>query len=325
MVKAVWQASGGREIPPGAREHHWLASDGAAIRRIDWRRREGAPRGSLLFLPGRGDFYEKYLESFDHWASEGWRVTAADWRGQAGSGRCGPDPAVGDIAAFAVWIDDLAGFVAQWRSETPPPHVVIGHSMGGHLVLRALAERRIEVDAVVLSAPMLGFATPIPRWLQRIYAALMVRLGDPGRAAWKHSEKPGAREALRANLLTHDARRYADEQWWKAQRPCLALGPASWRWLHESSRSFDRLDAAGVLEAVACPVLLLGTRFDGLVSWPAIARAAARLPRAQLVAWGREGRHELLRESDPVRERVLESIAKFLEREAPAPDAAGQA
>jgi lysophospholipase len=318
MVKAVWQAIDGRTIAPGSVETVWHAPDGTAIRRVIWRRTDEAARGSILFLPGRGDFYEKYVETLDYWASQGWHVTAADWRGQAGSGRTTADPLVGDIADFAVWIDDLAGLWQAWRAATPGPHVLVGHSMGGHLVLRALAERRIDPDAVVLSAPMLGFATPIPRALQRVYARVMNRLGDPARPAWKHSEKPGAREAARANLLTHDLRRYADEQWWQVERPFLKLGPASWRWLLRASQSFDRLDAAGRLEVLQIPILLLGTRADKLVSWPAIARAAARLPRAHLAAWGNEGRHELLREADAVRDQVLASIDEFLEREAPA-------
>ncbi|NKJ40993.1 alpha/beta hydrolase [Novosphingobium sp. SG720] len=318
MVKHVWQESRGREIPAGVAESTWAAADGTPIRRIDWRRTEGAPRGSILFLPGRGDFYEKYLETFDYWASKGWYVTAADWRGQAGSGGPPPGPAVGDIADFSVWVDDLAHLYQVWRAQTPAPHVVVGHSMGGHLVLRTLAEGRIDPCATVLSAPMLGFATVLPRWAQRIYAAVMNRVGDPARPAWKTSEKPGARAALRANLLTHDAARYADEQWWRAQRPWLALGPASWRWLKKASESFDLLDSPGVMEAVKGPVLLLATRHDALVSWGAIARAARRLPHAQLAAWGREGRHELLRESDAVRDRVLATIDEFLEREAPA-------
>lgn len=322
MVKHVWQESRGRTFPAGVAESTWAAADGTPIRRIDWRHGEGAPRGSILFLPGRGDFYEKYLETFDDWASRGWYVTAADWRGQAGSAGPPPGPAAGDIADFAVWVDDLAHLYQVWRADTPGPHVVVGHSMGGHLVLRALAEGRIAPAATVLSAPMLGFATILPRWVQRIYAAVMNRLGDPARPAWKVSEKPGARAALRPNLLTHDARRYADEQWWRAQRPGLSLVPASWRWLLKASESFDRLDAPGVLEAVPGPVLLLATRRDALVSWPAIARAARRLPHARLAAWGGEARHELLRESDAVRDRVLATIDEFLEREAPAPQRA---
>ena len=50
-----------RAIPAHARESRWLAADGHAIRRIDWPGANDARRGSILFLPGRGDNYEKYL------------------------------------------------------------------------------------------------------------------------------------------------------------------------------------------------------------------------------------------------------------------------
>jgi lysophospholipase len=176
-----------RAIPAGAVESRWTTRDGHAIRRIDWPS-QGASRGSLLFLPGRGDAYEKYLETLDHWAGCGWRVTASDWRGQAGSGRLGLDPVTGHIDDFETWVGDLAELWAGWSGEGPGPRVLVGHSMGGHLVLRALAERRVDPAAVVLSAPMLGFAGPQwPSPLLHRAARLMVRLGDPARPAWKWS------------------------------------------------------------------------------------------------------------------------------------------
>jgi hypothetical protein len=50
---------------------------------------EGAGRGRLLFMPGRGDIYEKYLESLDDWQRCGWHVTALDWRGREDRGGWG--------------------------------------------------------------------------------------------------------------------------------------------------------------------------------------------------------------------------------------------
>ncbi len=312
-----------RAIPGDANETNWVAPDGHPVRRIDWQglaeQDDEAPlRGSILFLPGRGDFYEKYLESLDYWHSEGWRVTALDWRGQAGSGRLSADLATGHVEDFSVWLDDLTAFWEQWTRETPGPHVIIGHSMGGHLVLRALAEKRINPVAVVLSAPMLGFLTPGPNRTLYKVAEAMCRFGNPERPAWKTSEKPGASVAARNTLLTHDEARYADEAHWKTVRPYLGMGPGSWRWVERGYASMLVLDAPGLLETVDIPVLLLAARHDGLVSWKAIDRAARRLPRAQLVTWGREARHELLREVDPVRDKAMQLIDDFLDRMAPA-------
>ncbi|PZO67181.1 MAG: lysophospholipase [Pelagerythrobacter marensis] len=314
-----------RSIPAFAQEDWWTATDGHQIRRIDFAaptaasRNAAPPRGSLLFLPGRGDHYEKYLESFAEWHDAGWRVTSIDWRGQAGSGRLGADKVTGHVRDFAQWIDDLAGFWETWRSVGPGPYVLIGHSMGGHLALRALAERRVDPDAAVLSAPMLGFSAPnLPLPLAHLAARVMAALGPATRPAWKWSEKPGEMPADRANLLTHDAARYEDELWWRQVRPGLVMGPGSWGWVERAYASMRALEQPGVLEQVTTPVLLFGTSADRLVNWAAIQRAARRLPNGELVAFGPEARHEILREIDPVRDRAMGAIAGFLDRVAPA-------
>jgi len=269
-------------------------------------------------MPGRGDAYEKYLETLEHWHRAGWRVTAADWRGQAGSGRLGSDPITGHVGDFTHWLDDLAQLWRAWKAETPGPHVLAGHSMGGHLILRALAERRVDPDAVVLSAPMLGFIGPLPLVFVHGVARLMTRLGDPARPAWKWSEKPGEIPAARIHLLTHDKERYADELWWREHRPELVMGPGSWGWVERAYASMRVLFAPGAIEAVTTPILILAARNDKLVDFAAIERAAAKLPHAELVAFGSEAHHEILRETDPVRDHALAAIADFLDRTAPA-------
>jgi lysophospholipase len=311
-----------RLIPADAREGRWALPDGHLLRRIDWpattKQGGNAPRGSLLFMPGRGDAYEKYLETLGYWAAQGWHVTAADWRGQAGSGRLGSDEVTGHIDDFAIWVADLAALWAKWRTETPGPRVLIGHSMGGHLVLRALAEGRVDPAAAVLSAPMLDFTGPrLPVWLLHGAAWAMARVGNRRRPAWKWSEKPGQVPAGRDALLTHDAARYADELWWRQNRPELVMGPGSWGWTERAYASMRSLMRPGVLEAVAAPVLLLGADRDRLVSFRAIERAAQRLPCGELLRFGAEAHHELLRETDAVRDRALAGIAEFLDRTAP--------
>lgn len=307
-----------RSIPAGAVEGTWIAPDGHTIRRIDWPPpvTASAVRGSLLFLSGRGDFYEKYLETFAHWHALGWRITAFDWRGQGGSGRLAHPGNVGHISDFSVWVNDLAQFWAEWDAEGP--RVVVAHSMGGHIALRTLAERKIDPVALVLSAPMLGFAAPGPRLLLHAAARLMALLGDPARPAWQGSEKPGSTDEGRQQLLTHDLARYADEVAWRQMRPQLSLGPPSWRWVERAYASFAVLARRGFLEAVQTPVLIHATRADRLVSWQAIARAAKRLPQGQVMFYGEQAAHELFREEDGVRSRVLQATDDFFDRFAPA-------
>lgn len=308
-----------RAIPAHAREMRWHAADGHAIRRIDWPGAGGARRGSILFLPGRGDHYEKYLETCEDWHRAGWHVTAADWRGQGGSGRLGADETTGHIDDFGTWLDDIAALWRDWRLDTAGPWVLAGHSMGGHLALRAVAEKRVDPAALVLVAPMLGMAgPPLPLPVLQTIAKLMTRLGPPTRPAWKWSEKPGEIPASREALLTHDPDRYADETWWREHRPELVMGPGSWRWVERAYASSRALFAPGLLQAVTTPTLMIATTADRLVKFAPIERACTLMAHCELVRFGAEARHEILREADPVREQAMEAIASFLDRAAPA-------
>lgn len=304
-----------RTHPLGATFSYWNAADGWPIRRMDWPQPAGgAVRGSLIFAGGRGDFIEKYLEALACWHQRRWNVTSFDWRGQ---GESRGDIVGGHLDSFDSLVEDGAGLVGDWLERTPGPHVAIAHSMGGHLLLRILAERRPSLAAAVLVAPMIGVnASPIPPWLGRIAARTLAGLGLRRRRAWKENEKPGLRRHARQAYLTSSPERYADELWWRARHPGFALGPPSWGWLHAAYDSMARLTPE-TLAGVELPVLLLGTERDRLVSPAAIHRAAELLPHAELLMFPTAA-HELLREDDAVRLAALTRIDAFLDEHAPA-------
>jgi lysophospholipase len=308
-----------RAIPAGAIMGTAFGAGKWPLRTFRWPQRAGAsPRGSLLFLGGRGDFIEKYLETFGHFHDTGWHITSFDWRGQGGSGRLSPNRNVGHAQSFSPWINDLATVWDRLLSETPGPHIVIAHSMGGHLALRAMIERRIVPDTVVLIAPMLGFDTwPLPLGFAKWFAERMCRWGPPERAAWKANEKPAVRPIPRHTLLTSDLDRYDDEMWWTKKMPELALGPPSWAWVAEAYRSMILCSDPAALATVGVPVLLIGTDGDKLVSPSAIRNTAANLPHSELKMFDKQVAHEILRERDEVRTLALLAIDVFLNRNAP--------
>jgi lysophospholipase len=298
-----------RIIPADARFDSWRAADGWTYRTLERRRAESAPaRGSLLFAGGRGDFIEKYLEIHDHWVRRGWNVTAFDWRGQGGSQGDRPG---GWLDSFETLVADLAGLIAGWQAATPGPHVVVGHSMGGHVVLRTLADRHPRIDAAVLVAPMLAInSAPIPHfaaeWLASVFSAF----------GWSRGPAtPPAPQPLRQANLTGCRDRYSDELWWWEKEPSFNLGPPTWGWLKVAYASSAALTPAK-LAAVRTPVLLIGTERDRLVSPAAIRFAASRLPDAELLMFDGAA-HEILRERDEWRLEALARIDAFLDRRAP--------
>ncbi len=299
----------------------WIAPDGWTHRRYDRPREPGTVRrGRLLFQTGRADMIEKYREAIDDFRARGWDVTAFDWRGQGGSGRLTQD-GTGHIDRFDRLTDDLAAFHADWVAEGEGPHVVLGHSMGGFITLSALAAQRIAPDAVVLTAPMIALRSPVGQWAGARFARWQVGRGDPLRPAWRRLETEAAATA-RQKRLTHDLARFADQQEFRRQWPDLCLGSPSWHWVAEAFRATAALRGDPALARIEVPVLMLVALADRLVEPRAAGRVAARLPRGELVAFGKGCAHEILREADPIRANAFAAIEAFLARVVTAPRSA---
>lgn len=308
-----------RRLPDGMAFHDWRAADGWRCRAYRWPADAVLSRGSLLFQSGRADFIEKYLEACDHWHARGWEIEGFDWRGQGGSRpadvRFGDRPAPDDRLSFDPLIDDLVLFVRDWQARTPGPHVIVAHSMGGHVALRACIERGLVPDALVLVAPMLALNTGfIPRPLVQalIGGARLAGWGD--RPAWT-DDPDDPRRQLR---LTASRERYEDSQWWKTERPGMGIGTPTWNWLGAAMTGARRIGRRGALTKVRTPVLLLAAGFDKLVRDSAIEAAAWRLPAGEFRLLP-TARHEILREADENRLLALAAIDDFLNRRAPRP------
>ncbi len=302
-----------RAIPADATLSTWAAGDGWKIRRLDWPQPPGASgRGSLVFANGRGDFIEKYLEALGHWHGRGWNVTSFDWRSQGDSRGSIKG---GHLDSFEELVLDGAALLGTWSRETPGPHVAIGHSMGGHLLLRILAEHQPALSAAVLVAPMIGINSwPLPPGVARTIAQGMCMLGLSRVPIWGARQRMDGGGSQRRAILTSCPERYSDELWWLGRQPGFSLGAPTWGWLSAAYRS-TAMHTPGSLAKVATPLLLIGTERDRLVSAPAIRWAAGLLPNSELFLYPDAG-HEILREADPVRIDAFRRIDAFLDEHA---------
>lgn len=295
-----------RSIPEGMTFAEWRAEDGWPLRSFSWPQAD-TPRGNILFLNGRGDFVEKYLEVLIHWHGQGWGLAGFDWRGQGGSGRLLADPLTCHQDSFDPLVGDLTAYVEAWVKATPGPHVIVAHSMGGHLTLRMLADNARGVDAAILSCPMIDM---------RVAGVGGNALGLIGRAAsliGLRQRKVWHRDIGDVGgRMTSCPERRADKIWWKKSHPVIASGPPSWGWVLAARRSIRKLSSRK-LSAIATPLLLLGTEGDPVVDVRAIRRAATILPHAEITIFDGGG-HELLREADARRLPVLVRIDSFLAR-----------
>jgi lysophospholipase len=316
-----------RSFPAGGRFESRVMADGWRVRTALWEGRADGP-GSLLFVTGRGDFLEKYCETFHDLVDAGWGVASFDWRGQGLSGRQGKTAMHGHSDGFENWLADLDALIGWFRASLPAPWHAMAHSMGGHLLQRHLAGENGEFERAVLLSPMFGVtARPIGAPMARKLARLMVRLGQgerfvPGGGPYV----AGAAGSPRQLMLTSDPERYLDESWWVSQNPALALGSVTYGWLDAAFRSLDALleplaqlrgtgegaESVPALQRIATPMLVLIPEADALVDNSATRRAVASMACARLeVIPG--AAHELLREASGIRARVLARATAFLQ------------
>lgn len=282
----------------------WCAKDGWPHRAFSLPPIDAA-RGEIIFVGGRGDFFEKYIEALEHWSANRWHVRGFDWRGQGGSGVTHPD-AYCHIADFAQLVGDFAGFCAR-EDSGEGPRVVIGHSMGAHVLLRALAEQRVQCDGAVLLSPMLGIRAG------RMGARFVNALGNIGflprlaqRPIWRGP--PG----INPGHLTACPDRHADKLWWKETQPHLARGGPTWLWLAAATRSMRQLEHMLRARVPLPPCLTISGARDRVIDNIATRRVLGHNPDI-ILRDIMTGGHELLRESDEARLQTLNEIDGFLQ------------
>lgn len=291
-------------------------ADGIRLRLSRWQPAGSPPpdtAATILVLPGRAAQVERYTELAGDLSMRGLHVLSMDWRGQGGSSRLLADPMIGHVENFNDFQKDLQAALDHWHGQVKGPFLALGHSMGGHNLLRYVAERPHPFAAIIACAPMLGVRTaPLPEWLAKGLARLAVFCGFAKDYAllqgprWVPTPAPFA-----GNRLTSDPNRFALMQDVMARDPSVALGGASWGWLNAAFASLQHFFEMDRLEDVTVPVLILSARADRIVQPDSHDLAARLLPNCTLVSFP-QGEHELLIEKDAIRTAVLAAMDTFL-------------
>lgn len=280
---------------------------------------KGQAHGSIVLSGGRTEPIEKYFEVIEDLTGRGYVVLAHDWRGQGLSHRSLTNRLAGHADGYQAFLDDYHALLAKYESRLPKPWFAIGHSMGGCLTLLALAHGEASrFEGAILSAPMLGIQTGgLPRFVARGLAGLKLLLGQAGELARPDNGPP---ETFKTNVLTHDKVRYERAKAQVIAHPDLALGGPTWGWLDFAFRATGYLARAENLKSVTIPVVIVSAEQDKLVDNDAQRAAARNLPKGQLISVP-GAFHEILMETDTMRNIFLRALDALLGRSPPAPAA----
>ncbi|HYE01004.1 MAG TPA: alpha/beta hydrolase [Alphaproteobacteria bacterium] len=283
--------------------------DGTRLRVACWRP-AGPPRGTCLVLPGRSEFLEKYEHTVADLLRRGLVVCSLDWRGQGLSDRVLPDRMKGHIDRYETWLDDADAVMAQWVApRAVGPLLLLAHSMGGHIGLRWLAERRPAFDAAVFSAPMVDIHVPLNRTLARGVVRLLTLAGRGRHYTLGHGPRDPHRFNFETNPITTDQANWLRLQSLLNERPELAIGGVTNGWVDATFRSIDRLWR--VAGDIALPSLVLSAPDDFFVRDDRHAELAALMGDARLKRYP-GAKHEVLNERPDIRRAVWADIDAFL-------------
>jgi len=166
-------------------------------------------RGSVLIVHGLGEHIGRYEHVALALNRAGWRVAGHDQRGHGRS-----PGARGALATPDSLLADLALVIDRVRASHPGPLLLLGHSMGGVVAARFVAEALSPspaawsrpVDGLVLSSPALdsGIGALQKMMLDRLGSWLPnVALGNGLKPEWV-SRDPAVVRAYIDDPLNHD-------------------------------------------------------------------------------------------------------------------------
>ncbi len=265
-----------------------------------------------MLLNGQTEFLEKYEEVAGELSERGFAVVSLDWRGQGGSERLLPNWLKAHVGDFTEYDADLAAFMDEVvRPLTPKPPIALAHSMGGHILMRALHDRPGLFAAAMTTAPMLRAQTRgYPRPAARALCYVENMAGRQADWVWGMAARDPLKLAFEDNLVTSDRGRYARTGAILSAHNDLRLAGPTWGWLEAAYRSMERLTAKGFPEAIRTPVLIMGAGRDRIVDTGAAREFAPRLKKGIYLEIA-EAEHEILMENDSIRARFWDAFDGF--------------
>ena len=296
---------------PASGAAYWSkTSDGVRVRIGAWPLDEA--RGTLLLMPGRTEYIEKYGIFAGELADHGYAMMAADWRGQGLADRLLPDRRVGHIDTFRDFQKDVAEMVAvATELDMPKPWHVLGHSMGGAIATRALLEG-LDVASATFTGPMWGILiAPVMRQLAwgLYYASGWTGQGHRLPPTTSYDNYVAASE-FDGNMLTNDPEMWAYMKGQIAAYPELSLGGPSMRWLGEALRECLQLMRAA---PPAVPAICFVGSQESIVDRDRMRQRMASWPGGSFEVI-ENAQHEVLMEGPDIRGDVLQKMLDLFAR-----------
>lgn len=268
------------------------------------------PRGSIIFSPGRTEFIEKYFETVEDFLARGFNILIIDPRGQGLSQRMLEDPLKSYVKSFQDYADDFAFAMDSFADDLPKPHIAMGHSMGGCIVLLAVLSGVINPSAVVCSAPMTGIFDVETR-LSEYFIRVFNLLGFSKSNIPFQKQTGGLPVPFKGNKLTSDLDRF--EKWasYFKTTPELRVAGPTFGWIRQAIWAMNYVNRNA--RQLKIPGLIVAAGGDPIVDPASSSKFAHMAGIDYKVVPG--ALHEVFLEQDEFRDQFFESFDAFLDKQ----------
>jgi lysophospholipase len=274
-----------------------------------WKSYQNQKMGTICLLGGRTEYMEKYFQTIRKLNQKGMDVFSFDWRGQGLSTRIIKNRRKGYIRNYKDYVDDLSVFIEKiLKKKASEPCIIMGHSMGGHIIIRYLHDHENIFNSAILISPMIDIQTfPVPKSiLQRIIRILV-------KAGYDKVYLPGGdslmKNKFKGNALTSDQIRFEKAQKFVIDNPDVAIGGVTLGWLNASFDSINLLNQPGYVEKIKTRILIFSADKDRIVCNRAQVRLCKRLPNCRLIKVSGSS-HEILQEKDAI-QKTFWNVFKY--------------
>jgi len=243
------------------------------------------PRGTIFLLHGYYDHVGIYQHPIRYFLQRGYTVVAYDHPGHGLSTgeRASIDSFAQYQTAFSACVELLAG-------DTPPPHYLVAQSMGGAIAMtHLLSHPAAPFRKAVLFAPLVHPAGwKLGRWMH---------------AVGKHLIKQQQRIFV---TNSHD------EEFLRFLREDDALQPDTlpMQWVTALKDWISRFQELASVSN--CEVLIIQGTDDNTVDWHYNLEVIAEKFPISRVHYVPDGRHQLVNESEPLRNEMFAEIDRFI-------------
>lgn len=253
-------------------------------------------KGALVILPGRGEPMHKYAELIFDLKDLGYSMYIMSHRGQGESGRI-DDMNMQYVESYTHYTDDLKTFM-ELHVSAKPRVVLLGHSMGAAIGTLYALKHPNAFAGMILSSPMFGVKTPDNKEFTIFAANTKVNGGYGKKLAGEDNlqvTSSMARQEITNRVLN--------------EHSSIESSKISWAW---AKASFDVIKEIRHADLSSLPfVLMLQAGNDLHVPAYGQNKVCNRMKACEKVSFPASF-HEILMESDPIRNNALEKIRGLL-------------